>query len=564
MQYLYRLACVAIALGWLGLAGCDQKSDAPTPQSPQQSAAQSPDAAAPADSVELIFSYGSEKQKWIDDVTGDFNNQHKTLAGGKVIRVRAIPGGSGETMEDLLAGRVKAHVWSPASGLFIKLANARSAVKGAPLVGTTQDLVLSPVVIALWRPMAEALGWPEKPIGWSDIIALANDPRGWGAFGHPEFGAFKLGHTHPQFSNSGLISILAETYAGAGKVRGLNSEDLNSPQVSQYLDDIEKSIVHYGRSTGFFGRRLAADGPQYLSAAVLYENMVVESYSPGTPTPLVAIYPKEGTFWSDHPIGIVQREWVDAEHRDAAQAYIDFLRAPPQQAKALAYGFRPAEGDIGAPIDAAHGVDPHQPSTILELPSADTIDRIVALWKKHKKPASVVVVFDRSGSMEENQKIYHARDGALTLLSMLDDNDQFGLVPFSSTITVFPPEPLSKGRQRMIERINAISPGGQTNLFEATLAARNLLAASAAGNRIRAVVVLTDGEDNGTRVSLGQLLEKVRISGQQGDIRIFTIGYGDSARLDDLQKISDQTKGEFYKGDTQNIRQRFEDIATFF
>jgi hypothetical protein len=36
---------------------------------------------------------------------------------------------------------------------------------------------------------------------------------------------------------------------------------------------------------------------------------VIESHSQNNlPFPLVAIYPKEGTFWSDHPIGIVERE----------------------------------------------------------------------------------------------------------------------------------------------------------------------------------------------------------------------------------------------------------------
>ena len=34
------------------------------------------------------------------------------------------------------------------------------------------------------------------------------------------------------------------------------------------------------------------------------------------------VYPKEGTFWSDHPVGIVDREWVTPERREAAEIYI--------------------------------------------------------------------------------------------------------------------------------------------------------------------------------------------------------------------------------------------------
>jgi Ca-activated chloride channel homolog len=196
---------------------------------------------------------------------------------------------------------------------------------GKDLIATTDNLVLSPVVIAMWKPMAEALGWGKKPIGWSDILALARSQKGWAAYGYPQWGSFKFGHTHPQFSNSGLISLFAEVYAASGKTAGLTAADLNKPHTAEFLAGIEKSVVHYGSSTGFFGRQMFSSGPQYLSAAVLYENMVIESYSQNNlPFPVVAIYPKEGTFWSDHPIGIVEREWTGAKE-DEHSGFVTLL-----------------------------------------------------------------------------------------------------------------------------------------------------------------------------------------------------------------------------------------------
>ncbi|MCI0619012.1 substrate-binding domain-containing protein [bacterium] len=211
--------------------------------------------------------------------------------------------GSGECIDELLSGKRKAHITSPASAAFIKLGNAKYRAKtGKDLIPTTENLVLSPVVIAMWQPMAEALGWPNKSLGWSDILTVAKNPQGWAAYGHPEWGAFKFGHTHPEFSNSGLISLFAEVYAGPGKVSALSLQDVEQPETAKYLSDIENSVVHYGSSTGFFGRKMFSNGPEYLSAAVLYENMVIESYLQNNRTvfPVVAIYPKEGTFWSDH------------------------------------------------------------------------------------------------------------------------------------------------------------------------------------------------------------------------------------------------------------------------
>jgi Ca-activated chloride channel family protein len=43
---------------------------------------------------------------------------------------------------------------------------------------------------------------------------------------------------------------------------------------------------------------------------------------PDLPFPVVAIYQKEGTFWSDHPAGVVERDWVTPEHREAAKIHI--------------------------------------------------------------------------------------------------------------------------------------------------------------------------------------------------------------------------------------------------
>ena len=281
--------------------------------------------------LDLLFTYGSEKQAWVEMVTSDFNRRGVKTGSGKAIRVTAQAKGSGDCLDEIIAGANQAHVTSPASSAFIKLGNAQWRAKtGKDLISTTENLVLSPVVIAMWKPMAEAIGWGTKPVGWAEILALSTELQGWAARGMPQWGAFRFGHTHPQFSNSGLISLFAEVYAATGKQGGLVPADLERPEVGRYLGDIERSVVHYGSSTGFFGKKMFANGPGYISAAVLYENMVIESSAQPLAFPIVAIYPKEGTFWSDHPAGIVEREWVTPEHRDAARKYLDFLLAREQ------------------------------------------------------------------------------------------------------------------------------------------------------------------------------------------------------------------------------------------
>ena len=418
MRQLSALLRSIFLLGLLGLlAACGDSGQQAAPGGGTSQA----ESQSPANTLDLYFIYSSEKKTWLEDVTKQFNAAGHKTQDGKTIHVEIEAMGSGESVDAVLAGTKKPHLLSPASEVFVKLANAGAEGEGGqPLLPETENLVLSPVVVAMWKPMAEALGWGEKPIGWEDILNMAQNPAGWKAYGFPQWGRFKFGHTHPNYSNSGLISLLAQVYAATGKRTGLSRDDVNQDSTARYLHAIQQSIVHYGRSTGFFGKKLMANGPSYLSAAVLYENMVIESYShQNLEYPIVAVYPKEGTFWSDHPAGIVDRPWVTPAHREAAEAYLKYLLERPQQEKAMAYGFRPADVDIalGAPIDAAHGVDPKEPQALLRVPSAKVIRAVQALWKEQKKAANIALVMDVSGSMK-GDKITQARNAGLQLLGV--------------------------------------------------------------------------------------------------------------------------------------------------
>ncbi|HVN21903.1 MAG TPA: VWA domain-containing protein [Dongiaceae bacterium] len=524
------------------------------------------------DKLELLFTYGSEKEKWINDVTADFNRgEHKT-SGGKRIFVKTIPLGSGEAIDEVMEGRRQPDLISPASAAFIRLGNAQSQSKyGKDLISSTDNLVLSPVVIAMWKPMAEALGWGKKPIGWSEILALARSPKGWEEHGYPQWGSFKFGHTHPQFSNSGLISLFAEVYAASGKTANLTLADVQKPHTADFLSGIEKSVVHYGSSTGFFGRQMFSTGPQYLSAAVLYENMVIESYSQNNlPFPVVAIYPKEGTFWSDHPVGIVEREWVTPERREAAKIYIQFLLQKPQQEKAITYGFRPGAVDVplASPIDEQHGVDPKEPKTTLEVPSVPVMDAILNLWQQKKKSANVVLVMDTSGSMNDDSKIQNAREGAKQLVTLLSDNDRLSLLPFNSKYAWASQNlPIKTGREELSRTVDSLFAQGGTALYDSIDAAYQYLFSQThegEADSILSVVVLTDGEDTESKMHLSDLMDHIRYDGETHKIHVFTIAYGKDARKDILGNIAEATQAKSYEGTPENIVGVFKDISTFF
>jgi len=539
----------------------------PADRAPGASPAPGPRPAAGGEPVAVTILYGSEKKTWLEQELAAFNAAGQATRSGRPIVASGKAMGSGEAMAAILGGTERPHVFSPASGAYVTLLNAAWQSRDGhtrPLAPAGEPLVLSPIVIAMWRPMAEALGWPARPLGWADVLAVGRDPRGWERLGRPEWGALKLGHTQPEQSSSGLLSVLAIAYAGARTTRGLSAADV--PRIEPFLAGVEDAIVHYGKSTGFFADKMIERGPDYLSAAVLYENLVIESYARAPAMPLVAIYPVEGTFWAEHPFSVLDGDWVSAEAREAAGALLAFLRARPAQEQALALGFRPVDPEIaiGAPIDAAHGVDPKQPQTLLEVPDGAALEALLAAWRRTKKAADVVLVFDKSGSMV-GRPLEEAKRGAKEFLAALDARDQVTLLCFDGRVyRPYGPVAVGGARAELAGRLDGISAGGETAVYDATHAAYALLEARrrASSHRIRAVVVMTDGTDNRSARTLDELRAELR--GEDRAAAVFTIAYGGAPSRDALAALAADGGGSFSEGDVGSIIQIYRDLASFF
>ncbi len=548
------------ALGAAAMLLCHCETRAPK----NGRASSSADAGKPSDVVTITIAYGSEKKTWLDGEIARFTGTRPATSSHRSIRIDARPMGSGEAVQAIKSKTLAAHVFSPASSAYLEMLDDKT--KG-------EAVVLSPLVVAMWQPMAEALGWPDKPISWNDFLGVATDPRGWSAYGHAEWGRFKLAHTHPELSNSGYLATLAEIYAGAKKTRDLTSADVDAPSTHAFLENVESTVVYYGKSTGFFMEKMQAKGPGFLSGAIVYENLVVESYAKRTPDlpPLVAVYPKEGTFWADHPYAIL--DGIKPEEREAAEKFLAHLRSREAQERALALGFRPADTKIAtaSPVDSAHGVDPKQPHTILPLPPPDVVDKVVSTWNATKKGADVAIVFDKSGSMK-GRPLAEAKAGAKSFLDTLGDRDEVTFAPFDNI--VHPPKgpfSLATGRRALASELTMVSASGGTSLYDAIGRAYDdaLQRAAKRPHVIHAVVVMTDGKDEGSRTSLPSLLGKLRArttneSAGDAAVKVFTIAYGDQVEGQVLTDIADAAGGWSGRGSVETIRDVYVEVASFF
>ncbi|HEY6780758.1 MAG TPA: substrate-binding domain-containing protein, partial [Thermoleophilaceae bacterium] len=391
-------------------------------------------ASAPKGALRVSFAYSPEKEKLLTPLIRRFNAQQEQV-GGKAVFVEGQVVSSGEAESKIAAGRLKPVVWSPASSLWGRLLNFEA---DRPLAADDNpSIVRTPLVIAMWEPFARALGWPKKQIGFEQIIELARSNQGFAAYGKPQFGRFKLVHTNPDFSTAGLEAVVAEYYAATGKKEGLTEQDVEGSKARKIVKDIERSIVHYGDTTLFIADQMREHGPGYASAVAMEEATLLDfNKRRGSQPKLIALYPPEGTFYSDNPFIVLDADWVSAGQREGAQRFQEFLAKELDPEQAARYGFRPAdlEQQPVAPVSKANGVDPAQPTRVLGLPEPRTLDRVRRAWREDRKPANVLLVVDTSGSMNDENRLASAKQGLGTFIDQVGNQDAVGLTIFSDRI----------------------------------------------------------------------------------------------------------------------------------
>ena len=570
--------------------------------------------ADPGDCIVVDMAVSSEKIDLLTDLAREFNGSDEAQVAGTCVFVRPASKASGAAMQLLADGwpdeqaeGPRPVIWSPASSAWGSILNQLRTDAGEPeMVGEGRPFMLTPLVIAMPEPMADALGYPETPVGWAEILELARSDEGWGAYDHPEWGPFRLGKTNPNYSTSGLSALIAQTYAATGSADELTTEALAQPEVEQFATDIESAVVHYGDTTLTFLNNLARNDARgtalTYASAVAVEEVSLINYNRGNPDgvlepgeeliepriPLVAIYPEEGTLFSDNPFFVIDAEWVSDDQRTAAGLFEDFVQRPENQRRVLEFGFRPGNPEVAveAPITPELGVDPDQPQTTLDVPDPAVLVEMLRRWDAQRKSARVLLVLDVSGSMGDPAgagdatKLELAVQAASDSLEQFQDRDEVGLRIFSTEIDgpgsstdaldLVDIAPIGGQRDELRSRLAGLTPVLGTPLYDVTAAAYEQMTAQYEGERINAIVLLTDGrnDDPDGELDLSGLLD-VLGAGSEGrqtqPVRIFPIAYGADADLATLERIAEATDAAVYDAsDPTSISKVFDAVISNF
>jgi Ca-activated chloride channel family protein len=161
-------------------------------------------------------------------------------------------------------------------------------------------------------------------------------------------------------------------------------------------------------------------------------------------------------------------------------------------------------------------------------------EQTIASFSREDAPASVGIIFDASSSMRK--KMEDSRQAIVQFLANTIPDDEFFMIRFNENphqMCEFTDDP------RDIERLlPEIEPDGWTALLDAVYLGMNRL--KHAHNSRKALLVLSDGEDNSSRYTASEIKDLLR----ESDVRIFAISVLEKSGL--LKSLAEESGGESY------------------
>ena len=145
----------------------------------------------------------------------------------------------------------------------------------------------------------------------------------------------------------------------------------------------------------------------------------------------------------------------------------------------------------------------------------DNVEQKLKVFKREDVPVSVGIVVDNSGSMRDKRKGVNA--AAVKFVQSSNSKDEVFIVNFNDE--AFLDTDFTDSVPLLEEGLEKIDARGGTALYDALALALKHLTEKATWDK-KVLLVISDGEDNASRVPLEQVIKSV----QRSNIMIYTVG----------------------------------------
>ncbi|MCH8891834.1 MAG: VWA domain-containing protein [Myxococcales bacterium] len=141
------------------------------------------------------------------------------------------------------------------------------------------------------------------------------------------------------------------------------------------------------------------------------------------------------------------------------------------------------------------------------------LEQTLTHFSSDKAPISVGIILDMSGSMGDN--ILSARNSVIRFLEQGDPADEYFLVTFNDRSSLV--RDFTNRSENIQNEITLKTPKGRTALYDAIYLGLEKI--RSARSEKKALIIITDGEDNSSRYTFSELKDFVKESGYLSDRR---------------------------------------------
>jgi Ca-activated chloride channel family protein len=191
----------------------------------------------------------------------------------------------------------------------------------------------------------------------------------------------------------------------------------------------------------------------------------------------------------------------------------------------------------------------------------DKVPQTISFFSDEDGPASIAVVFDTSGSMN-GDKIVRAKEALAHFIQTGHDRDEYFLIDFDSQARLL----LDRTRDgdAIFRKLTYVQPHGKTALYDAVYLGIEKVMRGA--HQKRAILLITDGEDNHSRYNFNELRRRLR----ESDATIYAIGVvenylprkGGPNGRETLEELASVSGGKaFFPGSASDMFEAFERIG---
>jgi Ca-activated chloride channel family protein len=188
----------------------------------------------------------------------------------------------------------------------------------------------------------------------------------------------------------------------------------------------------------------------------------------------------------------------------------------------------------------------------------DKVEQQISFFSDEDTPASIGILFDTSGSMS-GRTIERAKEALARFVQTSHPQDEFFLIAFSSR-----PHPLLdrvRDGKAVLDKFSFVQPNGDTALYDAV--DMGIEKVSQGTYPKHAIILISDGEENHSRSSLG----KVRRELEESGVVVYTLRVGSlplpkSVGGMVMEQIAAVSGGKaFWPSNSERMDEAFEQIA---